>query len=134
MNCPWKGPRSRDDGAKKHLLLLARKLDRRRTRTGTGTDGRTDHRTCAFVLPIKLIAHSIVRNSHSSPLSRRATAVCTSPLRLTDRGGPLFTLGALTRSLLLPAARQAVGLRFYAFYPDETESWRGQRRRLDDER
>ena len=67
-----------------------------------------------------IIAHSIVRNSH------RTAAVGLShlaSLRMRYGGGPLFTLGALTRK----SPRPPVGIDpgdFMRFYRDEVESWR----------
>ena len=88
LNLPWSkfpqdsASRSGDEGAKK-TLVAPRELD-----CDGGVAGAP---VPSFPL---IIAHSIVRNSHSAAavgLSHLAS------LRMRYGGGPLFTLGALTR-------------------------------------
>ena len=63
-----------------------------------------------------IIAHSIVRNSHSAAAVGRGLSHLASLRMRYGGGGPLFTLGALTRKLL-PGHTVGMDLsgRLYAF-------------------
>ena len=86
----WSG----DEGAKK-TLVAPRELD-----CDGGVAGAP---VPSFPL---IIAHSIVRNSHSAAAVGRGLSHLASLRMRYGGGGPLFTLGALTRKL--PRGRQSV--------------------------